>query len=92
MAAAYLFADAGEDDEEGHEERDEDDAQRDGRYISGHGRPVGVIVQGRSSVVTKRIEPASHFLLISINHLSDRDKSNISWSITKEIKETIDRP
>ena len=65
----YLFPDAGEDDDEGDEERYEDDAEGDGGHVAGHRRTVGVIVERRTAVVTKGIEPASHssFLLIFFN-------------------------
>ena len=67
MEDTDLFADAGEDDEEGGEEGDEDDAQRDGRHVSGDGRPVGVVVQRRSAIVTERVEPAPHGAELSVS-------------------------
>ena len=57
-----LFPDAGEDDEKGSEQRDEDDTQRDGGHVCGDGRPIGVIVKSGTAIVSKRIEPASHFI------------------------------
>lgn len=56
----YLFTNAGQNDEEGHKESDEDDAKCDGGIIASHGRPVGAVVKCWSTVVAKRIEPAPH--------------------------------
>ena len=58
----YLFPDAGEDDNEGDEERYEDDAEGDGGHVTGHSCPVGVVVQRRTAVVTESVEPTSHFI------------------------------
>lgn len=63
LGGTYFFSHAGQHDEERHKDGDEDDAECDGGHIASHGRSVCAVVERRSTVVTKRIEPAFHFLM-----------------------------
>lgn len=62
----YFFSNTRQDNEEGHEERDEDNAECNGWHVTRHGRTVGAVVKGRSTVVTKCIEPTFHVVAICV--------------------------
>lgn len=56
----HLFADAGEDDEKGEEDGEEDEVQCESVHVPRDRRSVVVAVQGGAAIVSERVEPALH--------------------------------
>lgn len=57
----HLFANTGQDNQKGHVECQENHAKGDGRDIDRDGSSIGAVVKRRTAIVTKCVEPASHF-------------------------------
>lgn len=58
--ATHLFPNAGEDDEEGQEDGEEDEVQCEGVHVPRDRGAVAVAVQGGAAIGPERVEPTLH--------------------------------